>query len=346
MKRMLGVVGAAVAVGSAVMAGAAGAQDWTPAALAAEAERVAEIVTQPAVLEWLAKAEELPEVEGQTLFIGPRTEGGFDRLVLTPGQAIKVSEEELAQCKPVEYGPGRYYATNYGSPIAYAGALACAAEAGIESFKFKRILDIGYGQLGQLEMLARCGAEVDGVEVDPVVHVLYDSTRLADAVVARDGTKGSVSLHYGEWFADWRLRNRMGEGYDLILARNVLKRGYVQPEEPMEQFDPIDVGGSPEAGALALFGALRDGGVAVVYNLGGGPWRLEDGTYNPQADVRDPFGREAWEAAGFEVLAFQENGSKLMREVGVALGWGTAKELETYNVLYTVVRKPVVAGVR
>lgn len=334
MKRMLGMIGVAV------LFGPAGAQDWSPSALAAEAEKVAGIMTQPAVLEWLSKAEELPEVEGQTLFIGPRTEGGFDRLVLTPGQALKVSEEELAECRAVEYGPGRYYATNYGSPIAYAGALACAAEAGIESFRFKRILDIGYGQLGQLEMLARCGAEVDGVEVDPVVHVLYDTTRLANAVAAADGTKGSVSLHFGEWFADWRLREAMGQGYDLILARNVLKHGYVQPEEPMEQFDPIDVGGSPEIGALALFDALRDGGVVVVYNLGGGPWRLDDGSYNAQADVRDPFGRETWEAAGFEVLHFQTNGSQLMREVGVALEWGSAEELESYNVLYTVVRKP------
>ena len=70
-------------------------------------------------------------------------------------------------------------------------ALACAADAGIESFAFKRILDIGYGQLGQLEMLARCGAEVDGVEVDPVVHLLYASTRLTDTVVAEDG----IDLH-------------------------------------------------------------------------------------------------------------------------------------------------------
>ncbi len=322
------------------LSGGALAQDWSPEALAAEAERVSTVVTQPAVVEWLAKAKELPEVEGQTLFVGPRVEGGFDRAVYTPSEARKLSGEELGEFRTVTYGPERYYATNYGSPVAYATALACAADAGIESFKFKRILDIGYGQLGQLEMLARCGAQVDGVEVDQVIHVLYNSTRLTDQIVARDGTKGRVSLHIGEWFGDWRFRKSVGDGYDLILARNVLKHGYVQPEEPMEQFDPIDVGGDPETGAQLLFDALRPGGIVVVYNLGAGPWRLEDASYNAPADVRDPFGRPAWEAAGFEVLHFQANGAQLMREVGEALGWGSKEDLSSYNVLYTVVRKP------
>lgn len=334
MKRMLGLVGVAV------VAGAVGAQDWSPAALALEAQRVRELIPNKAVRAWLDTASELPEVEGQTLFVGPRAEGGYDRAVYTPGEARELSPEDLEGLRPVTYGPERYYATNYGSPIAYAPAFLCAAEAGMESFEFKRILDIGYGQLGQLEMLARCGAEVDGVEADPVIHRLYTSTRLTDAVVARDGTKGSVSLHLGEWFRDWDFRRAVGGDYDLILARNVLKRGYVQPEEPMEHFDPIDVGGGPEIGAQTLFDALRPGGVVVVYNLGGGAWRLEDGSYNAQADVRDPFGRDAWEAAGFEVLHFQANGSQLMREVGVALGWGTLEDLESYNVLYTVARRP------
>lgn len=320
--------------------GCAGAQDWSPEALAAEADRVAEVVSQPAVIEWLAKAKELPEVEGQTLFVGPRVEGGFDREVYTPAQARKLSEEDLEEFRVVTYGPERYYATNYGSPIAYATALACAADAGIESFKYKRILDIGYGQLGQLEMLARCGAEVDGVEVDPVVHVLYDLTRLTDLIAAEDGTKGSVSLHLGEWFANATFRGRVGGDYDLILARNVLKHGYVQPEESMNGFDPIDVGGDPETGARTLFDALRPGGVVVVYNLGGGPWRREDGSYNAPADVRDPFGREAWEAAGFEVLHFQTNGSNLMRQVASLINQRELSDFDSYNVLYTVVQKP------
>lgn len=339
MKRVLTALAVCVS-------GLTAAQDWSPAALATEAQRVRELIPDKAVRAWLDKAGELPEVEGQTLFIGPREEGGYGRAVYTPSEARELGPEDLAGCRPVDYGPGRYYATNYGSPIAYASALLCAAQAGVESFKFKRILDIGYGQIGQLEMLARCGAEVDGVEADPVIHRLYTSTRLTDAVVARDGTKGSVSLHLGEWFADWRFRDRVGDGYDLILARNVLKRGYVRPEEPMEHFDPIDIGGDPATGARTLFDALRPGGIVVVYNLGGGAWRLDDGSYNASADVRDPLGREAWEEAGFEVLHFQTNGSRLMREVGVALGWGTPGQLESFNVLYTVVRKPDVAAVR
>jgi SAM-dependent methyltransferase len=325
-----------------VLASASHAQsDWSPAALAAEAEKVGEVISHPAIDEWLGMAEELPEVKGAVLLVGPREEGGFDREVYTLQQSLEFTEEELADFKQVEYGPKRYYATNYGTPLAYAPALLAAAKAGgFDSFKYKKVLDFGYGQIGQLEMLARCGAEVFGVEADPIVHTLYQSTRVADGVVSEDGTKGSVHLELGQWFSDWRLRQRMGGDFDVIMIRNVLKRGYVQPEEPMKGFDPIDIGGEPEDAVRAIYNALDDGGVAVVYNLGGGAWRRDDGTYNAPADVRDPFGKDVWEDAGFEIVHFQANGSQLMREVGVAIGWGTLEDLASYNVLYTVVRKP------
>lgn len=333
----------AIAVASAaVLVSASHAQnDWSPAALAKEAEKVAEVITHPAITEWLEKAEELPEVKGAVLVVGPREEGGFDREVYTLQQSLEFTGDELEDFRQVEYGPKRYYATNYGTPIAYAPALLAAAEAGgFNSFRNKRVLDFGYGQLGQLEMLARCGAAVFGVEADPVIHTLYHATRIGDGVTAEDGTKGSVHLELGEWFSDWRLRERLGGNFDVIIARNVLKRGYVQPDEPMRGFDPIDIGGEPEDAARAIYNALDDGGVAVVYNLGGGAWHREDGTYNAPADVRDPFGREAWEAAGFEIVHFQSNGSQLMREVFSVATDRDLAEFDAYNVLYTVVRKP------
>ncbi|RNC82450.1 MAG: methyltransferase domain-containing protein [Phycisphaera sp.] len=332
----------AIAVVVGLAATCAQAQyDWSPEALAAEAARVEEVVGNEAVLEWLGKAKELPEVKGATLFVGPREPGGFDREVYTAQQATDFSESDLIDFREVTYGPTRYYATNYGSPIAYAPALIAAAEAGgFDSFRFKRVLDFGYGQIGQLEMLARCGATVCGVEADPVIDTLYRSTRLSDVVVAEDGTRGSLTLALGEWFSDWRLRQKLGGRFDVIIARNVLKRGYVQPEEPMPGFDPIDIGGEPEDAARAIYNALEEGGVAVVYNLGGGAWRGEDGSYNAPADVRDPLGREAWEAAGFEIVHYQANGSQLMRKVASLISQKDLSEFDLYNVLYTVVRKP------
>lgn len=332
-----------VSVFSAMLAlsPAAAQTDFSPQALNDEAQRVSEVVTHPAATEWLEKAGELPEAMGAALFIGPREPGGFEREVYTAQQALALSEEELADFRVVEYGPDRYYATNYGSPIAYAPMLELAAlHAGIESFKGQRILDLGYGQLGQLEMLARCGAKVVGIEIDPVIDTLYRTTRLSDQVQAADGTRGRVRLLLGDWFNDWDLQRDAGPGFDIILCRNVLKRGYVQPEEPMPGFDPIDVGGEPVDGALHIFHALNEGGIAVVYNLGAGYHRRDDGSYHAPADIRDPFGEDAWKEAGFEILAFEEEGSDLMREVGVRLGWGTMDELADFNVLYTIVRRP------
>ncbi len=329
-------------LGAALVLSPAFAQtDFSPAALADEAHRVSEVVTHPAATEWLGKAGELPEALGVALFIGPREPGGFEREVYTAQQALALSEDELADFRVVEYGPDRYYATNYGSPIAYAPMLELSAlHAGIESFKGQRILDFGYGQLGQLEMLARCGAKVVGIEIDPVIDTLYRTTRISDDVRADDGTRGRVRLLLGDWFNDWDLQRDAGPGFDIILCRNVLKRGYVQPEEPMAGFDPIDIGGEPVDGALHIFHALEEGGIAVVYNLGAGNHRRGDGSYHAPADIRDPFGEDAWKEAGFEILAFEEDGSERMREVGVRLGWGTMDELADFNVLYTIVRRP------
>ena len=337
-----------VAVSIAASPAGACAQDWSPAALSAEAERVAEVCDAPAVADWLSRAAELPVPEEVVLHIGPRRQGGMDREVFTQEGLEELMAEPGAtprsDLRTIPFGPNRYYATSYGTPIAYAPMLQHVAEAlaarGADSFAGMKVLDFGYGQLGQMAMLARCGAEVHGVEVDPMVHTLYEVSGAAGQVQSDDGRIGSVHLHMGEWFGDDALRGEVGSGFDLMLFRNVLKKGYVTPDEAMEGFDPIDVGGSPERGAEIIAGALAPGGLAIIYNLGSGPHVRDDGSYNNQADVRDPFGQDAWEAAGLEIIAFEADGSALMRETGVAIGWAaTVEELALLNARYTIVRR-------
>ena len=349
---MLGQFARVKRVGVSALLGAcatiAFAQDWSPAALSAEADSVAEVCDAAAVVDWLSRAAELPEREPVVLHVGPRRQGGMDREVFTQERLDALMAEPDAtprsDLRTITFGPDRYYATSYGSPIAYAPMLQRVAEhlatRGTDSFAGMKVLDFGYGQLGQIAMLARCGAEVHGVEVDPMVHTLYEVSGAAGEVRSGDGRIGSIGLHLGEWFGDEGFRGQVGDGFDLLLFRNVLKKGYVTPDVPMEGFDPIDVGGSPERGAEIIAAALAPGGIAIVYNLGSGPHVRDDGSYNNPADVRDPFGRAAWEAAGLEVIAFEVDGSALMRETGVAIGWAaTVEELEPLNARYTLVRR-------
>ncbi|HTE06653.1 MAG TPA: hypothetical protein VK824_10685, partial [Planctomycetota bacterium] len=48
----------------------------------------------------------------------------------------------------------------------------------------------------------------------------------------------------------------------------------------------------------------------------------------PWSDGRSPFTREQWEAAGFELLALDTVDHAAARAQGVALGWGSADEME------------------
>jgi|GEM_PF-2022747 len=351
---MLGLFGLVRCIQIGALLGAcasfASAQDWSPAALSIEADNVVEVCDAAAVVDWMSRAAELPEPEPVVLHVGPRRPGGMDREVFTQEQLDALMAEPGAtlrsDLREITFGSDRYYATSYGTPIAYAPMLQHVAEfletQGTDSFSGMKVLDFGYGQLGQIAMLARCGAEVHGVEVDPIVHTLYEVSGAADEVPGNDGRIGAIRLHFGEWFGDRDFRDQVGSGFDLLLFRNVLKKGYVTPDVPMEGFDPIDVGGSPQRGAEIIAAALAPGGIAIVYNLGSGPHVRDDGSYNNPADVRDPFGRAPWEAAGLEIIAFEADGSALMRETGVAIGWAAAvEELELLNARYTIVRRPL-----
>ena len=41
---------------------------------------------------------------------------------------------------------------------------------------------------------------------------------------------GSVTLAHGYWPKDTPMVERVGGGFDLILSKNTLKKGYVKPE--------------------------------------------------------------------------------------------------------------------
>src|SRR5262245_30141676 len=78
-----------------------------------------------------------------------------------------------------------YYNTRYGTPLAYARPLDLVAQQGVKSFTGWHIVDFGYGGIGHLRLLASLGANVVGVDVDPLLPVLYSQPGDQGAVPGR-----------------------------------------------------------------------------------------------------------------------------------------------------------------
>jgi len=113
---------------------------------------------------------------------------------------------------------------------------------------------------------------------------------------------------------------QVGDGYDLFISKNTLKRGYVHPEKPVPPRSTIDLGVSDLEFAKLVAGMLKPGGLFYIYNLSPAP-APPDKPYLPMADGRCPFAKETLEAAGFEVLAYDVVDDDAARAMGKALGW-------------------------
>jgi hypothetical protein len=82
----------------------------------------------------------------------------------------------------------------------------------------------------------------------------------------------------------------------------------------------VHLGVSDSAFLAALARTVRPHGKVLIYNLCPAP-APPGKPYIPWADGRCPFPREAWRAAGFDVMAFDVEDSPAARAMGHALGW-------------------------
>lgn len=294
--------------------------------LAKDAEALSSMVRSKAAAQWLDRADEVTtDLPERTIYIRTRP----NRAITAEAYAA-LPEGEREGWRAYEVTPATYHATFYGSPVAYLPAVDFAgevlrgtAEDPEPTFVGRRILDLGYGQMGQLEMLAACGAEVVGVEVDPILTLLYEDSAEPRRVENPEGEAGSVRVLECAWPNDAACRDAVGGGYDVILARNILKRGFVKPARPVAGIVPVAEGMSDEEACRAFFDALAPGGVLVIYSLGPAP-----DPDKPWSDITNPWPREAWEAAGFEVVRHDADVSVPARLMFVALGYGQMGDLE------------------
>lgn len=314
----------------------------------------AALTLAPAHLEALVADRDVltPVYEGSTLAtemlaqvnrLPPGHSGRF-YAAFRPNEAITadayeaLGEDEQARYQEITFGPADTYDTFYGTPLVYVHVLDLYEQhSGERSIDGAKILDLGYGQIGQLRLWAQMGADVTGVEVDPVLTALYDDSPLVGDADGDPDTPGSVTLIEGAYPQDGDTREAVGESYDLIVSRNLLKRGYVKPEKTTPGFpEPVAWGMTDDEAPAAFYDTLAPGGYLIIESLGPAP-----DPEKPWSDISNPWDRAAWERAGFEALAHDEDESHFVREQGRALGWDAQMDLDEglYSV-YSVYKKP------
>lgn len=278
------------------------------AEMTAQGERVGSLVKHAWVRQWIEAASRLPAQQ-------PRT-------VTVEGREVVVDES-------------LYYYSRYGSPLAYARALDLACEAGFDPKAGSRVLDFGYGGIGQLGMLAHTGCDAVGVDVAPLLKAIYAGS-------GGVWGPGSVTVFDGRFPAEPELVEAIGGDFGLVLSKNVLKRGYIHPaREVASPRQLIDLGVDDADFLAHVHRALRPGGLFVIYNFCPAKAPAEQ-NYIPWADGESPFDRGEYEAAGLEVLAFDVVDDGPARELASALGWDREGGMDLPTGLfawYTIARR-------
>lgn len=301
-----------------------------------EAAALAPLLESDLSRAFLSRVSSLPEPTARTIWRS-REKGTAH----SQAQYEALPEAEQAGLVSREFPPGFTYTTAYGSPLVYARVLDLAARYGLASLADTKVLDFGYGSIGQLRLMALMGAEARGVDVEPALAALYaepgDTGALGD---------GEVHVHHGRWPADDAMRQAIGAGYDLITSKNTLKAGYIHPAREVDPRMLVDLGVDDAAFLAAVHDALVPGGLFIIYNIcpaQNPPEAAPEKPYISWADGWSPFTREQFEAAGLETLEFDARDDEATRRIFLALGYDNGKGMEGLErevfTWYTVARR-------
>jgi len=203
----------------------------------------------------------------------------------------------------------------------------------------------GYGTIGHLRLLASCGAEVHGVEIEPLFEALYSAPGDTGRIEGANGAPaGSVMIHTGQFPAGEEVTKAVAAGgpYDMIVSKNTLKRGYIHPEREADPRTLVHLGVDDATFVKVLHDNLKPGGIVMIYNICP-PQAPADKPYVPWADGRCPFERELMESAGFEVLALDVDDAAKLHPIWMALGLNGKEDAEGLKksifAHYTVLRR-------
>jgi len=291
---------------------------------------------------FLRSTTQLPQIAPRKIFVRPDKSKYY-----TEEQAQKESEEVRKTLLPYDVDEDKYYNTNYGSPLSYSRPLDVLFAHGLKLPAGSKVLDFGYGYIGHLRLLASMGMHTTGVDVWPLLPALYSFPGDQGDVTGPNGEKGSVRLLHGRFPAEKEIVATIGGGYRLIISKNVLKKGYIHPDRPVENEKMrIDLGASDEVVLKSFLDALEPGGFFLIYNICPA-LTPPDKPFIPWSDGRSPFAKSQFEKAGFEVVEFEKDDTEAIRILGKTLGWDRPEDGEPgmdlvndLSVLYTLVRKP------
>lgn len=302
--------------------------------LAEQAAALRPLVDSPIAHAFLDAVSTLPLPAERTVYRNAET-----RDAVTVDAYRALPDTVQSQYDPHVLDASFYYFTRYGSPLAFVRGVDLLGARGVEALQGTKWVDFGFGSIGQLKCLAAQGATAVGVEVDPLLEALYsDSTDTGHVLPASPGgTPGEVRLVFGQFPADSKAITSVGGDVDVFVSKNTLKRGYIHPEQEVDPRMLVHLGVDDATFLSAVYDALAPGGWFLIYNLC--PPQSEE-RYLPWADGRCPFDRVACEAAGFVVVAYDEDDTAFARRMGKALGWAEQMNLETDLFgLYTILRK-------
>jgi hypothetical protein len=307
--------------------------------IARDAESLTDFVSSPVARRFLAAVDALPDPGAERVVFYDRE----NRRAVTAHTAEQMEESELEGYEEKTLGEFFYYYTRYGTPLAFVRPLDLIGRAGLDRLDRTRLIDFGFGSIGQLRLMASLGADVAGIDVDPLLEALYtdptDTGKIPRATVAGKGDPGRLRLFFGHFPGDGEIVERLGRGYDVFVSKNTLKRGYIHPEQEVDPRRLVHLGVDDETFVRAVRERLTPGGYFMIYNLC--PAQSPDpADYKTWADGRSPFDRALLERLGFEVLAFDRDDSGPAREMARRLGWAEQMDIEQdLFATYTLVRK-------
>jgi hypothetical protein len=264
---------------------------------------------------FLSATASQPPVSPRVVWADPAT-----RAVWSDAEASSLTPERRASLTRRELDSSFYWETNYGSPLSYLRAVDVLGGAGLADLAGKRIVDFGYGTVGQLRLMATLGADAVGVDVDPLLAALYSRPEDQGSI-----GPGHVTLVTGRWPALPSTRAGVGARLDVFLSKNTLKRGYVHPTLAVNPSRHFDLGVDDATFLAAVHDALVPRGLALLYNVCPAP-APDQAPYIPWADGRSPFDRAAWERAGFEVLEMDHDDTPALRAVAHVLRWDSGED--------------------
>jgi SAM-dependent methyltransferase len=303
-----------------------------------EARAIAPLVNSRLANDFLKAAAYLPSIAPRTVYLDEPK-----KTYLSEAAAKKLDQEKQAKLKRVDLDESFYWNTKYGSPLAYARPLELLGRSGLDSVSGKKILDFGYGTIGHLRLLAAQGALVTGVDVDPLLPALYSDPGDQGIVKNHQGPDGQIRLVSGRFPADAVTKTAVAGDYDLIIAKNTLKNGYVHPEQTVDVRRLLNLGAPDATFVRSLHQALKPGGRVLIYNISPAPSRPGE-PYKHWADGRCPFAKADWKTAGFQVVAFDQDDSEAARALGHALSWdqgASAIDLKAdLFAMYSLLEKP------